>query len=76
MYVHWRKSTNSYSREAKTETTNGREEKLGQNSDAVSGTTFRIVSVFKESSRNIIFISLFEKASCKYRNFFRMYRKY
>jgi hypothetical protein len=45
---------------SKTETTNGREEKLGQNSDAVSGTALRIVSVFKESSRNIIFISLFE----------------
>jgi hypothetical protein len=70
-----RKSTNSC-RKAKTETTNCREEKLGQNSDAVSGTTLRIVSVFKESSRNIIFVSLFENASCKYRNHIRMYRKF
>jgi hypothetical protein len=32
--------------------------------------------VFKEEIRNFIFNLLFEKASCKFRNYFRMYRKY
>jgi hypothetical protein len=31
---------------------------------------------FKEEIRNFIFNLLFEKASCKFRNYFRMYRKY
>jgi hypothetical protein len=46
-----------------------------KNLDAASGTTFKLVSVFKEESRNFIFVLLFEKASCKFRNHCRMNRK-
>ncbi len=44
-----------------------------------SGTTFSmqlLKQVFKEEIRNFMFNLLFEKASCKFGNYFRMYRKY
>jgi hypothetical protein len=43
--------------------TNGREEQLNKNSDAASGTIFRIGKTFKEASKNFLFIFLFKKAS-------------
>ncbi len=43
--------------------TNGREEKVEWNSDAASGTIFRIVNVFKEASRKFPFIFFFIKVA-------------
>jgi hypothetical protein len=55
MYVHWRKSTNS--REAKTDMTNGREERLGKFFDAGSGATFRISNwFFSRKSKQKLYI--------------------
>ncbi len=47
---------------------NGSEEKLDINSDAASGTIFRISTCFKEeANRNFLFVYLFRKEACKFK---------
>jgi hypothetical protein len=52
----------------KTKSNNGSEEKLDRNSNAASGTIFRISTFFKEeANRNFLFVYLFRKDAYKFK---------